>query len=449
MLIPEIIKKKQAGLVLTPEELTAFFGGYLSGKVADYQVAAMLMACYLRGLNFGETKQLTLLARDSGKVFSWPDLRPQTVIDKHSTGGVGDKTSLILFPLALLEGVKVPMISGRALGHTGGTIDKLEAIPGLNLRLSFAAARQLMAEFGGFIMSAGPELTPLDQKLYALRDVTATVESSPLIVASILGKKLAEGISGLVMDVKYGSGAFISGHADAQQLGRYLLRVGEECGLRMRVLLSSMNSPLGRTAGNALEVAECLDVLQGKGPSDTRQLSLALAAHMVQLAQPQRSLAEIEHCLASHLDSGRAFHKFCEFVRRQGGQSSVLQAPYALPQAPLQEAVTTPQAGWITHCDVRALGLCVNSLGGGRERADTVIDPAVGLSGLKQVGEYCQASEALAVIHANDKKKLAVAKQQLLNAYTLAQTPPQVAANSLTDKLSDKTPFWEILQNPQ
>jgi pyrimidine-nucleoside phosphorylase len=309
---------------------------------------------------------------------------------------------LLIVPLCLLEGLRVPMMAGRGLGHTGGTLDKLEAV-GWNVRPTVAAARQQVAGLGGIIMGQTDEIAPLDKRLYAMRDVTATVESLPLIVGSILSKKLAEGVGCLVMDVKFGSGAFMQRYEDARELALALRRVGTACGLQMRCLLTSMDSPLGATAGNALEVAECVEVMQGGGPADTRDLTLELATEMVRLAQPDRSEAEVRAALARHLDDGSAFEMFCRLATAQGGDVDLLTKKGALWRARYQVPVLAPEgAGHIAKIDVRQLGLAVLELGGGRRHTTDRIDPWVGIAGLKRAGAAVQGGEPVCVVHASD-----------------------------------------------
>jgi pyrimidine-nucleoside phosphorylase len=396
----ELIRKKREGGTLSSDELAQFFGGYLAGDTPDYQVSAMLMAMFLRGLSQEETVSLTKLNRDSGIVLKWP--YPQhLVVDKHSTGGIGDKTSLVLMPLCILEGLKVPMISGRGLGHTGGTLDKLESIPGMNPKPDMDAARKLMARNGGIFMGQTEEIARLDRRLYALRDVTATVECRPLIVASILSKKLAEGLGSLVLDVKFGSGAFIVDQTESRKLAQQLVEVAKGCGLPTRALHTNMGSPLGDHAGNALEIIETAEILKGNGPHDTRDLSIELAAHMVQMAFPSRKLDEIRGSLLTHLRSGKAFELFCKIIASQGGDVSSLDDYRKLPTAKHQLEVRAPVSGFIECMDVRRLGVAIVELGGGRRRAEDKIDFAVGLSQIRKVGDKVEVGETLAIVHCN------------------------------------------------
>jgi pyrimidine-nucleoside phosphorylase len=420
----ELIRKKRDGLSLADDELKHFFGAYVRDELPDYQASAMLMAMFLRGLNRDETVALTKISRDSGEVLQWP-FPTQRIIDKHSTGGIGDKTSLVLMPLCLLEGLKVPMISGRGLGHTGGTLDKLEAIPGMNPKPDLQTARRLMSEYGGVFMGQTEQIASLDRKLYALRDVTATVECQPLIVASILSKKLAEGLGGLVLDVKYGSGAFIADQASSRVLAQQLVDVAKGCGLPARALHTNMGSPLGDRAGNALEIMETVDVLKGGGPNDTRFLSLELAAHMIQMAEPKRSLAEIRTTLESHLNSGRAFDMFCRLISAQGGDAATLEHPEKLPAARHCVEVRSAARGVVEQIDVRGLGMAIVEMGGGRRRAEDKIDPAVGLSSLKKVGDNLEAGEPLCKVHVNRREDVESITKLIGECFRIGPGPVQ------------------------
>ena len=412
----EIIRRKRDGYALTEPELREFFGGFMGGAVADYQMSAMLMAIALRGMTPAETSALTSLMRDSGQVLKWPYPR-HLLVDKHSTGGIGDKTSLVLLPLVILAGLKVPMMAGRGLGHTGGTLDKLEAI-GWRVSFDESEARAQMESLGGIIMGQTAAVAPLDRRLYALRDVTATVESIPLIVGSILSKKLASGISGLVMDVKYGSGAFMSEVADARALALQLSRVGRECGLAVCCVLSDMGSPLGTHAGHALEIYETIQVLQGGGPADTRELTLVLATEMVQLAQPSRTILDIRRQLEGYLNDGSAWQMFLRIAQAQGGDLRLLEQPQTLLRAPVQRPVLLPGAAAIAAIDVRQLGIAILELGGGRRLVTDKIDPWVGLSSLKRVGASLSPGEPVAIIHARTEAEAEVAHKIVAAAYS-------------------------------
>jgi len=326
------------------------------------------------------------------------------------------------------------MIAGRGLAHTGGTLDKLEAV-GWNVRLDAERAARQLEALGGFIMGQTDAVAPLDRRLYSLRDVTDTVESVPLIVGSILSKKLAAGLGGLVMDVKYGSGAFMRDPKDARTLAEALKAVGTGLGLSMRCLLTSMDTPLGRTAGNALEVAECVDVLRGGGPVDTRELSLELATEMVRLAAPSRGVADVRAALERHLTSGAAFEVFCKVAAAQGGMIDVLEDPTKMPRAPVETPVFARRAGYVRKIDVRALGLAVVELGGGRRLVTDAVDPRVGLTALKACGDKVDAGEPLALVHAASAGKASRAATLVDNAYELGETPPAALPPLIMERL--------------
>ena len=421
MLPQEIIRKKRRGQELSAEDIRRFFAGYLKGEVADYQVSAMLMAIVLCGMTRAEASALTLTMRDSGEILEWSGDK-QHIVDKHSTGGVGDKTSLIILPLCVLEGLRVPMIAGRGLGHTGGTLDKLEAISGINVYVSPAEASQLLQKNGGVFMGQTEQIAPLDKRLYAMRDVTDTVESIPLITASILSKKLAEGIGALVMDVKFGSGAFMREKADALALAESIVSVGTTSGLNIRCALTDMGSPLGDRAGNSLEIEECLEVLRGNGPDSTRELSLQLAAEMVMLARPKESREALLSRLLDHLRSGRAFEIFSKIVAAQGGDIRQLENPKLLPQAKYRHEVLASEGGIVSSCDVRELGLAIVELGGGRRRSSDRVNPAVGLSRLKRVGDAIEKGEPFAVIHSESEDKAKSVAGRISSAFSLSST---------------------------
>lgn len=425
MIVPqEIIRKKRDGKCLTHDEITEFCTGYLENKVHDYQMSAFLMAIAIKGLNFEETSILTKIMRDSGDVFKWHFDAP-IVSDKHSTGGIGDKTSLIILPLCVLEGLKIPMISGRGLGHTGGTLDKLESIEGLNVQISKEQAQKLVHTIGGAFMGQTNQLAPLDKKLYALRDVTATVESIPLITASILSKKLAEGLNNLIMDVKFGSGAFMQKKSDALLLAKTIKAVAKECNINISCFLTNMNSPLGRAAGNALEVKECIQILKGsKEPKDTIELSIKLSARLIKLAYPQKSEKQIIKTLHKHLNSGHAFEIFCKITQAQGANIRMIENPQLLPSAKYHIPVYPLKNGYISKINVRNLGIAILTLGGGRKAITDSIDHSVGLTELKHVGEKVITTEPLAIIEANDIDKANIAKTLILNAYKISNFKP-------------------------
>jgi len=389
MHIPSLIEKKRDGGELGSAEIADLIRGYVSGEVPDYQMAAWAMAVFFRGMSDAETTALTMQMRDSGDVFSWPKGTPPKV-DKHSTGGVGDKVSLILAPLLACEGVWVPMVSGRGLGFTGGTLDKLESIPGFRVGLGWNEMLAQLEKVGCFIAGQTGNFCPADKKLYALRDVTGTVASLPLIVASIMSKKLAESLDRLVLDVKFGRGAFMQKKEDAQKLADAMAAVGRGAGVDTRAVLNPMDQPLGLTAGNALEVAECVDVLRGGGPADLIELTLDLAAKLVSTPKEQ---------LRSHLSDGSAWEKFVAMVETQGGDASVLEKMREVHRAPVMAEIVAPCDGILTRLDALEIGrLCVE-LGAGRSKAGDPVDFAVGVECLRKQGESVAKGETVAVVH--------------------------------------------------
>jgi len=389
MHIPSLIEKKRDGGALTAEEIRALIGGYVGGDVPDYQMAALAMAVFFRGMDKTETTALTMEMRDSGDVFSWPAGTPPKV-DKHSTGGVGDKVSLILAPLLACEGVWVPMISGRGLGFTGGTLDKLESIPGFRVNLAWPEMLGQLENVGCFIAGQTDNLCPADRKLYALRDVTGTVASLPLITASIMSKKLAESLDRLVLDVKFGRGAFMQKREDAQKLADAMVAVGRGAGVETHALLNPMDQPLGRTAGNALEVAECVEVLQGGGPPDLIDLTLDLAGHLVSASRED---------LEKHLRDGSAWRKFVAMVGAQGGDASALEKMRTVHRAPLVTDIPAPTEGRLEKLDALEIGrLCVE-LGAGRAKAGDAVDFAVGVECLRKEGDKVSRGEPVLRVH--------------------------------------------------
>jgi len=389
MHVPSLIEKKRDGGALTPDEIRALVGGYVGGDVPDYQMAALAMAVFFRGMDEAETTALTMEMRDSGDVFAWPAGTPPKV-DKHSTGGVGDKVSLILAPLLACEGVWVPMISGRGLGFTGGTLDKLESIPGFRVSLAWPEMLGQLENVGCFIAGQTGNLCPADKKLYALRDVTGTVASLPLITASIMSKKLAESLDRLVLDVKFGRGAFMQKREDAQKLAEAMVAVGRGAGVETRALLNPMDQPLGRTAGNALEVAECVEVLQGGGPPDLIDLTLDLAGRLVPASRED---------LEKHLRDGSAWRKFVAMVGAQGGDASALEKMRTIHRAPLVTDIPAPTEGRLEKLDALEIGrLCVE-LGAGRAKAGDAVDFSVGVECLRKEGDKVSRGEPVLRVH--------------------------------------------------
>ncbi len=420
-----VIARKRDGHALSREEIAAFVRGATDGSWAEYQLSAMLMAIYLRGMNAEETAHYTDAMMRSGTV---ADLRhvPGIKVDKHSTGGVGDKLSIPLAPMVAACGVPVPMISGRGLGHSGGTLDKLESIPGFRTDLSLEAYAAQVAKLGCALIGQTRDLAPADRILYALRDVTATVECVPLICGSILSKKLAEGIDALVLDVKFGRGAFMKTLPEARELARTLVRVGQAGGKQVRALLTAMDQPLGRTVGNALEVRESIACLSGEGPADVMEVTLALGVQMLLLGGVARHEADARAQLADVVRSGAARARLREIVAAQGGDARVIDDPARLPQARLQVPLPAPRAGVVADVDALGVALAALRLGAGRAKAADRIDPAVGVAELAKVGERVAAGQALAVIHANDDGALAEAQAMLARAIVVGDAAPPV-----------------------
>jgi pyrimidine-nucleoside phosphorylase len=428
VLFPQhVIARKRDGAELERGEIDAFVRGATDGSWADYQLSALLMAIYLRGMTPRETAALTDAMLKSGVVADLSSLKAPKV-DKHSTGGVGDKVSLHLAPMVAACGVMVPMISGRGLGHTGGTVDKLESIPGFRVGLSLAEYRAELEQIGLSLICQTAELAPADRKLYALRDVTATVECIPLICASILSKKLAEGIDVLVLDVKFGRGAFMRDKARARELAVALTTVAKAMGKPARAVLTAMDEPLGRTVGNALEVAESLECLRGRGAPDLMEVTFALGEQMLVLAGTAPDAAAARAQLERGLASGAALEKFRQMVAAQGGDVLVVDEPGRLPQARIKQPFGSPGAGFVGQVDALGVALAALRLGAGRAKAEDGIDPAVGISGLLKVGAAVKAGDPLCVIHANSERGLKEAADVLAEAVTIGDAPPARAA---------------------
>jgi pyrimidine-nucleoside phosphorylase/thymidine phosphorylase len=394
----EIIHRKRDGQAIPPEEIAALIRGFTDGEIPDYQMAAFCMAVYFRGMDDGEVAALTRAMLDSGDVLDLSAI-PGRKVDKHSTGGVGDKISLPLAPLVAACGVKVPMVSGRGLGHTGGTLDKLESIPGFRVDLSVERFRAQVAELGCCLIGQTERIAPADKRLYALRDVTATVESIPLIAGSIMSKKLAEGIDGLVLDVKVGGGAFMKSLPDARRLAATLAAIGRGMGKRVTVLLTDMSQPLGRAVGNALEVAESLEILRGGGPPDVRALTVELGAEMLLLGERAMSLADARSAIEGAIADGRGLATFRRIVEAQGGDPRAVDDPGRLPRSTALRDVPAPAAGVVQAIDAEGLGLAAMALGAGRVRVEDRIDPAAGLVLHKKIGDHVDRGEPLCTLH--------------------------------------------------
>lgn len=400
----EIIHAKRDGEAISGAEIAALVDGFTRGDIPDYQMAAFCMAVFFRGMDEAEVGALTQAMLHSGDVLDLSGV-PGAKVDKHSTGGVGDKVSLALAPLVAACGVKVPMISGRGLGHTGGTLDKLEAIPGFRVDLPVERFREVVRDVGACLVGQTARLAPADRKLYALRDVTATVESIPLIAASIMSKKLAEGIDALVLDVKVGSGAFMKRLEDGRALARALAGIGRAMGKKVSALLTAMDQPLGRAVGNALEVVETVELLRGGGPGDLRELTVELGAEMLVLGGASADLAEARGKIEAALADGRGLAKLEEIVRAQGGDAGAIRDPGRLPRAPRTYQVPAPAAGWVVAVDAEAIGLAAVALGAGRARLEDRVDPAVGLVVHRKLGDRVERGEPLCTVHEGDRSE--------------------------------------------
>jgi pyrimidine-nucleoside phosphorylase/thymidine phosphorylase len=423
----DIIRKKRDGAGLDAAEIAWMVDGIARGDVADYQWSALLMAIYWRGMSDAETAALTDAMTRSGAILDLSSI-PGPKIDKHSTGGVGDKTSLILAPIVAACDIPVPMVSGRGLGHTGGTLDKLEAIPGFRVDLDLERYKAVLAQCGLVLIGQTAEIAPADKRLYALRDTTATVESIPLISASIMSKKLAEGIDGLVLDVKTGDGAFMTRLEDSRALARAMCAIGRGLGKRMVALITRMDEPLGRAVGNAVEVAECVECLRGAGPADLVEVSLELAAEMIVMAGTTRSLDEARELGRELVRDGRALDRFRRVVEAQGGDPRVIDDPLLLPQAQYRVDLPSPHAGVVHGLKARPVGHATMLLGAGRARVDSVIDPAVGVVLHKKAGDPVESGEPLCTILANARDQaLESARALILGAYTILEGPCEVS----------------------
>ena len=424
-MVPQwVIEHKRDGGELSEADIRAFIGGYTRGDIPDYQMAALAMAIYFQGMSVEETAVLTDAMMRSGDLV---DTAAVTLpkADKHSTGGIGDKVSLVLAPLAACCGVAVPMVSGRGLGITGGTLDKFEAIPGYRTDLTEAEFLEVLQACGCSVIGQTGRIAPADKKLYALRDVTATVPSIPLITASIMSKKLAEGIDALVLDVKCGSGAFMKTEDDARALALSLVRVGRCMDKNMGALLTDMNQPLGRAAGNALEVLEALDALEGRGPEDLMTVTLTLTARMLVLTgragDEEAALETARACI----DSGQALERFGCMVGLHGGDPGIVEHRERLPAAEMREAIEAQEQGYVARVDAETVGRACILLGAGRRCTDDRIDPAVGVADLVKIGEQVARGSLLATVHANDRGRLEEARALLQHAFAVSAEPPE------------------------
>ncbi|WP_437758685.1 thymidine phosphorylase [Sorangium sp. So ce1389] len=423
----ELVARKRDGGRLSDDEIARLVRAHGDGELADYQMSALLMAVFFRGMDDAETVALTRAMLHSGDVLDLSSV-PGRKVDKHSTGGVGDKVSICLAPLVAACGVPVPMVSGRGLGHSGGTLDKLEAIPGFDVALDTAAFARIVREVGTCMIGQTARIAPADKRIYALRDVTATVESIPLIVASILSKKLAEGIDALVLDVKVGRGAFMKTLDDARALGTALVRVGTAAGKRVSALLTDMSAPLGRTVGNAIETREAIEVLHGRGPGDLVACTLALAEEMLIAGGAAASAAEARVKLEAAIASGAAAEVLARMIAAQKGDPAVVQDPGRLPVAPVVVEVAAQDEGYVVAVDPLEIGLSAVALGAGRTRADQRVDPAVGIELAAVRGDRVDRGAPLALVHARGADEARAAAARVRAAFQLGPAPAEAPA---------------------
>jgi pyrimidine-nucleoside phosphorylase len=418
-----LIRKKRDGFSLTKKEIDFFVEKLIKKEIPDYQVAAFLMAIYFRGLSFSETKDLTLAMMNSGKVFKFKE---KNLVDKHSTGGVGDKVSLILTPILAASGLKIPMIAGRSLGHTGGTIDKLASIPNFKTTLSYKECQKAIKEIGFFIIEQSEEFVPADKYLYSLRDVTATIESIPLITASIMSKKLAEGIDFLLMDIKTGNGAFLEKFTDAKKLAITMMAIGKLMKKKISVFITDMNQPLGKAVGNSLEVIEAIEFLKGNQERDLKEIVFTFAQEFLLRTKIAANKKTAEDLITKIINEGKALKKFQELIKNQGGDERVIDDYNLLPQAKYQELYRAPKEGYLFSFHTKKIGWLVNFLNGGRKQLGEQIDYSVGFIFYKKIGDYVKKGEPLLAIHANDEKKLKVTKSQLKEVIVIKNKKPKI-----------------------
>jgi pyrimidine-nucleoside phosphorylase len=437
MLLPaQVIQKKRDGKALTEEEVRFFINGFTSGELPEYQMAALAMAICFQGMNFDETVWLTRAMIASGKVMEWNRQPGLFYADKHSTGGIGDKTSLIIAPLVAACGVKVPMISGRGLGPTGGTLDKLESISGFNVHLSLDQFKRITDQVGCCLIGQTAEIAPADKKLYALRDVTATVSCLPLIVASIMCKKLAENVDGLVLDVKWGSGAFMRTRETSTELAKAMVEVGKRYGKKVVALQTDMNQPLGRKIGNALEVRECIEIMNGSTQADDLlEVTLALSAEMLLMAGAAKNVAAAREILQKKLANGEALRKFAELIAAQGGDAKVCDDVKRLPSAKQSKSILAPKSGFVQSIECDQIGYAVIALGGGRRMAADKIDFAVGFEEPKQIGDAVTAGEPLMIMHYNDEACATEAERMVRDAYKIEDKPVNTRLPLIVQKI--------------
>ena len=419
----DLIRKKRDAGEHSPEEINFLISGYTRGEIPDYQMSAWLMATWIRGLSRPEIAALTEAMLHSGEVVSFPEIAGRKV-DKHSTGGVGDKTSLILAPIVAAGGLSVPMISGRGLGHTGGTLDKLESIPGFNTSLTLAGFRRVLGQCGMALIGQTAEIAPADKKIYALRDVTSTVENIGLICASIMSKKLAEGIDALVLDVKTGSGAFMQKEEDSVRLAELMVETAERMGKKAVALITDMDQPLGRFAGHSHEVIESVEVLKGRGAADLRDLSVELSAWMFYLGERTGTVDEGRALALKLVASGEALDKFRKGIALQGGDARVVEDYSRLPQAKRRAEVGSLASGFLAATNCMEFGVALATLGGGREKKEDQIDPGVGLEFHKRIGDRVTAGETLVTIHYNSESRLNEARHRIAESFQFSDRQP-------------------------
>jgi pyrimidine-nucleoside phosphorylase len=418
-----LIQRKRDGEELAPEEIEFLVEGYTSGDIPDYQMSAFLMATFFSGMSDREVSRLTECMLRSGDTVDLSAI-PGVKVDKHSTGGVGDKTSFIVAPLAAAAGVVVPMMSGRALGHTGGTLDKLESIPGFRTNLTAEEFQKQLSELGLCFIGQTEQLAPADRKLYALRDVTGTVESLPLIASSIMSKKLAEGVDALVLDVKVGNGAFMKKQVDARRLAQSMVGIGRRMDKKVQALITDMNQPLGYAVGNALEIMEASQTLQNAGPSDLTKLSLELAARMIHLGKKAGSLDDARRMAEKHLVDGSAYKKFKQVVAAQGGNPQALDKFELLPNATGMREITSPRGGYVSQIDAEDIGVASNMIGAGRDKKEDSIDPAVGIILEVKVGEKIDAGSVLCRLYYTKEDRVEEAADMVEDAFRISGQKP-------------------------
>lgn len=425
MRMTDIIEKKKHGEELTREEIRFFIQGYVEGEIPDYQMSSLLMAIYFKGMTEKETLELTLSVRDSGDVVDLSSIKGIKV-DKHSTGGVGDKTTLIIAPLVASFGVKMAKMSGRGLGHTGGTVDKMEAIPGLNTSLNTKDFIDIVNDIGVSVIGQTGNLAPADKKIYALRDVTSTVDSIPLIAASIMSKKLAAGSDAILLDVKMGSGAFMKTLNSAIELATEMVAIGENAGKSVVSLITEMNIPLGHNIGNTLEIIEVVDTLKGKGPSDLTEVCIELAANLVTMSD-KGNLEENRKKVREKLQDGSAFKKFIEFTSAQGGDSSYLEDVSKFEKAKYEYEVKIQADGFVHEMETEKIGIASVVLGAGRKTKEDIIDFSAGIRLEKKTGDEVNKGDVIAILYTNDESSIKTAEELVLEAYTISNIKPKLS----------------------